>query len=62
MKREWALEVGSPEFKCQLLPVLMTFGKLLNLTELTESEFPHLQNEVVLRTQQDNACIAPGLQ
>lgn len=44
------------------LPVFMTFSKLLNLTELTEPQFPHLQNGVALRIQQDNTCVAPGLQ
>ena len=42
MKTEWSLRGRLP--RIQLLPALMTLGKLLRLTELSEPQFPHLQN------------------
>lgn len=60
MKTEWSRRGRLS--RIQLLPALMTLGKLLHLTELSEPQFPHLQNGVVLRTQQDNTCLALSTQ
>ena len=60
MKTEWSLRGRLP--RIQLVPALMTLGKLLRLTELSEPQFPHLQNGVVLRTQQDNTYLALSTQ